>query len=87
MKTTTDGFTGDVVALILCGDKSERLNLLRQVDDEPISEFLKRGVILSLSPIMQSVPPFVAQVVGLALMEHVDWDEVALWAMTDPEAN
>lgn len=87
MKTIQDGFTGDVIALIGVGNPDERRAILRQVDDEPLGQFIRNGIVMSLTPFMQKAPAFVAQIVGRALMEHVDWDEVAEWAMTDPEAN
>lgn len=87
MTNTVDNFTGDVIALLECGDKQQRLQIMRLVRDEPLPDFIRTGVCVSLVEFMENAPPFVRQIVARVLVEHVDWDAVAQWAATDPEAN
>lgn len=87
MTNTVDNFTGDVIDLLAVGGKDDRLRILRSVKDTPLPEFVRAGVWSSLVPFMESAPPFVRQIVARALTEHVDWEAVAEWAVTDPEAN
>lgn len=87
MTNTVDNFTGDVIALLECGDKQQRLQIMRLVRDEPLPDFIRSGVVASLYPFMENAPGFVRQVVARALVDHVDWTAVAEWAVTDPEAN
>lgn len=87
MTSTIDNFTGDVIALLAVGEKDDRLRILRSVKNEPLPDFIRTGVCCSLVEYMDSAPPFVRQIVARVLVEHVDWDAVAQWAVSDPEAN
>lgn len=87
MATTIGGFTGDVITLLSIGGKSGAREILKLVHDESVGAFLRDGIIASLTPSVQKLPAFAQQILGRALMEHVDWDAVAEWALTDEEAN
>ena len=87
MTTGIDSFTGDVAALMRIGGRHKLDDAIRGVPRDELPEFLRRGLIETLAPIMLETPPFVQQVVGRALMEHVDWAVVATMAATNPEAN
>lgn len=87
MTNTVDNFTGDVIDLLAAGGKDDRLRILRSVKNEPLPEFIRTGVCCSLVEFMDKAPWFVRQIVARALVEHVDWEAVAEWAVTDPEAN
>lgn len=87
MTSTINNFTGDVIALLAVGGKDDRLRILRSVKNEPLPDFIRTGVCVSLVEFMENAPPFVRQIVARVLVEHVDWDAVAQWAVTDPEAN
>jgi hypothetical protein len=83
----TDNFTGDVIALLTCGLKAARLEILRAVPRDELPKFIRAGIVESLAPEMLKTPAFVQQIVARALIEHVDWDAVAVAAATDEEAN
>lgn len=87
MTTTIGGFTGDVITLLSIGDKAQAREILKLVDGEPLPDFIRNGIVMSLAPSVQKLPAFAQQILGRALMEHVDWNAVAQWAMTDAEAN
>lgn len=83
MTLNTDNFTGDVMTLLAIKGKDEAVRVLSQVDDQPLDEFIRDGIIAALYPFMQNVPDFVKQVVARALMEHVDWGHVANWIRSE----
>lgn len=87
MTTAIDSFTGDVAALMRLGGRHKLDEAIRAVPRDELPEFLRRGLIETLAPIMLETPPFVQQIVGRALMEHVDWQTVAAMTATNPEAN
>lgn len=89
MITTDNGFTQDVKTLLSVGDTKERMRIMREVDDEDRAAFIFKGIARSLADFMlrPETPAFVAQIVGRALADHVDWEEVSKWCVIDPESN
>jgi|688.fasta_scaffold2707839_2 hypothetical protein len=86
---TVDSFTGDIIAFLECGRADELRAMLRKRDDnkESTEEFLRSNLIAALCPAMLKTPALVQQIVGRALMRHVDWRAVAQWATVRPEDN
>jgi hypothetical protein len=87
---TIDSFTGDIIAFLNCGGRADEFrSLLRKRDngEQPADEFIQEAVIAVLSPIMVETPALVQQLVGRALVRHVDWRAIAQWATVNPEAN
>lgn len=87
MTNTKDYFTGDVLTLLGIGG-SERKQQLREIlsdIDAPLDEFIRDNVLASIAPCMVKSPDFVKQIVGRALVDHVDWRHVAAWV--NAEAN
>jgi hypothetical protein len=83
---TIDSFTGDIIAFLDCSqDRDELRRLIRR--REPTNIFIRGAVIDALAPTMLQTPPLVQQIVGRALMRHVDWQAVAQWATVNPEDN
>lgn len=87
------GFTSDVMVLLGANDP-ERRKKSREIfleaslkDGENLKDFIRSGLCTSLYPHLADQPGFVKQVVARALMDEVDWDAVAAWAVADPEAN
>lgn len=87
MTTTIGGFTGDVITLLSIGGKDKAREIVKGVDFESLPNFIRNGIISSLMPSVSEAPDFAQQLLGRALMEHVDWAAVAQWLMTDAESN
>lgn len=87
MQAVIGGFTSDVMTLIRMSGKDKAREILREVDGDELPEFIRDGIIESLKPSAQKLPAFAQQLLGRALVEHVDWGAVAAWMMTDAEAN
>jgi hypothetical protein len=89
MNTTADSFTGDIIAFLNAAGGATLRGLLKThgTDGLSTSEFLKKGMLFAMAPNMVNAPPLIQQVVGRAMMRHVDWDAVAEWASVNPEVN
>ena len=94
MTTVVDGFTHDVLTLV--GLRAEGAKTIRDTlnniekrggDIEARAEFLKSTLLSALAEDMVTAPPFVQQIVARALVDHVDWQAVAIRAATNVEAN
>lgn len=82
-----EGFTMDVITLLKVRDGGRELRGIIAEHSGDTAEFVKRGIIDSLAPIMLKLPLFVQQVVARALVDHVDWQTVAAVVSTNPEEN
>jgi hypothetical protein len=94
MTAVVDGFTSDVLTLITLRKEGadavrDGLNQIesRGGDLEVRAQYLQTTLMGVLSEYMVKTPPFVQQVVARALMEHVDWKEVASRVSVNVEAN
>lgn len=83
MTLSQNSFTGDVMSLMACRGKDEAVKILSMVDDQPLDEFIRDGLVMSLCPYMEKTPDFVKQIVARALLEHVDWQHVANWIRSE----
>jgi len=85
-----NGFTQDAIILLTSlerrGDRtiSDRIAGL---PDAEAGEALRNETIAALSPLMRTLPPFVQQIVGRALMEEVNWPAVASRVKCPPDLN
>jgi hypothetical protein len=85
------GFTDDVKVLLGATDP-ERLKRTRKIfgDCKTVDEaasLIRDGILCSLHEFLHDRPGFVKQIVGRALVECVDWNEIAQWATVNPECN
>jgi hypothetical protein len=85
------GFTDDVKVLLGATDPG-RLKRTREIfsDCETVDEaasVIRQGILSSLHEFLHDRPGFVKQIVGRALVECVDWNEIAQWATINPECN
>ncbi len=94
MTAVVDGFTSDVLTLITLRKEGadairDGLNQIesRGGDLEVRAGYLQTTLMGVLSEYMVKTPPFVQQIVARALMEHVDWKEVASRMSINVEAN
>lgn len=87
---TADSFTGDIIAFLDSSkDRTELRRLLRArcQKERATNDFIRGAIIDALSPAMLDTPAIVQQLVGRAIMRHVDWKAVAQWATFSPEDN
>jgi hypothetical protein len=82
MIETRDNFTGDFLALVgMRGapgiDQMREALLQIDGDYEEMGEVLKMNFIGAIAPDMVKALPIVQQIVGRAVMEHVEWAAVA----------
>lgn len=89
MIATDNGFTQDVKTLLSVGNLEERLRIMRDIPEEERAAFIFKGIARSLADFMMrpETPAFVAQIVGRALTDHVDWEEVSRWCVVNHESN
>lgn len=82
-----EGFTKDVITLLTIGDRGRVLRPLLSGVNGDTAEFIRNGIVDSLAPIMVRLPAFVQQIVARALVDHVDWQTVAVVVLTNTEEN
>lgn len=79
------GFTSDVITLLTANEVTA--DFVRLVDREELPDFLRDGLIASLAPFVQKLPAFAQQLLGRALVDHVDWATVAQVVSTRQDLN
>jgi hypothetical protein len=84
-----DGFTQDVITLMsVAGSFNDKLRkAVGNQEPEVRAEFLRDTLMVTLSPIMQIMPPFVQSIMVRAIVDSVDWKAVVERLLTIPENN